>query len=216
MMFYRYLVENYGYDEPIFMNQVQKDRQINPNTLRQQFKRLADQGRIEKVQNGIYFIPKKKPLFGSPVLNVERIIERKFLKNQEEVEGYIAGTDFANRLGLTSQTATVATVVTNNTSSVQREVMFYHNKVVIKKPRVRISNTNYKLLQVLDLLNDYERYSEKPISEGLTSMRNYLQDVSFEEEELKTYMDAYPVKTKLNVYELGLFDAITRRSRAIH
>jgi hypothetical protein len=215
MRFYRYLVETYGYDEPIFTDQVKEELDMNPNTLRQQFKRLADTGQIEKVQNGLYFIPKKKPLFGSPVLNVERIIERKFLKQQKNVEGYITGTNFANWLGLTSQTAATATVVTNQTSSVQREVTFYNNKVIIKKPRVRITNENYKLLQVLDLLNEYERYSEKALSEGISTIKDYLNGVYLKEEELKTYLNAYPVKTKLKVYESGLFDAITRRQGVV-
>lgn len=215
MMLYRYLLENYGYDEPIFTDQVKEDLTMNPNTVRQQFKRLADKGQIEKVQNGLYFIPEKQPLFGAPVLNVERIIQRKFLKNKNNVTGYITGTNFANQLGLTSQTAATSTVVTNNTSSIQREVTFYNNKVIVKKPRVRITNENYQLLQVLDLLNEYDRYSEKPLAEGASSMKRYLEGVRLEEEELKSYMDAYPVKTKLKVYESGLFDAITRRQGAI-
>lgn len=215
MRFYQFLLDTYGYDEPIFTDQVKEDLPMNSNTLRQQFKRLADKGLVEKVQNGLYFIPKKRPLFGTPVLSVERMIERKFIKPKDKVEGYIVGTNFANRLGLTSQTAAIATIATNQTSSVQREVTFYTNKVIVKKPRVRITNENYKLLQVLDLLNDYERYSEKSLSEGISQLVAYLDGVSFEAETLKTYMDAYPVKTKLKVYESGLFDAITRRQGAV-
>lgn len=215
MRFYQFLLETYGYDEPIFTDQVKDDLSINPNTLRQQFKRLADKGLVEKVQNGLYFIPKKKPLFGAPVLSVERMIERKFLKQKDKVEGYIVGTNFANRLGLTSQTAAIATLVTNNTSSVQREVTFYNDKVIIKKPRVRITNENYKVLQILDLLNKYDRYSEKPLSEGISLRKTYLNDLSLDEEALKTYMEAYPVKTKLKVYESGFFEAIIRRQRVI-
>ncbi|AOM82205.1 DUF6088 family protein [Salisediminibacterium beveridgei] len=211
MKLYRYLLEKYGYDEPIFTDQVKEDLEMNPNTVRQYFKRLADEGKIEKVQNGLYFIPKKQPLFGSPVLNVDRIIQRKFLKNQNKVTGYITGTNFTNQLGLTSQTAAVTTVVTNNTSSIKREVTFYKNKVIIKKPRVLITNENYRLLQVLDLLNDYDRFSEKSLEEGLSSIKRYLNGITIGEEELKSYMHAYPVKTKLKVYESGLYDAITRR-----
>ena len=215
MKLYRFLVENYGYDEPIFTDEVKEKLSMNPNTFRQQFKRLADKGLIEKVQNGLYFIPKKEPSFGSPTLNVERIIQRKFIKPQNNIIGYITGTNFANKLNLTSQTAAMATVVTNHTSSVQREVTFYKNKVIIKKPRVRITNENYRLLQVLDLLNEYDRYSEKPLSEGAPKITGYLNDFFIEEEDLKTYMSAYPLKTKLKVYESGLFDAITRRQRTV-
>ena len=215
MMLYRYLLEKYGYDEPIFSNQVKEDLTMNPNTVRQQFKRLTDKGQIEKVRNGLYFIPKKQPLFGSPVLNVERIIQRKFLENKNKVTGYITGTNFANQLGLTSQTAAVATVVTNITSSIKREITFYNNKVIIKKPRVRVTNENYRLLQVLDLLNDYDSCSEKSLTEGASAIKYYLSGISLEKEELDSYMAAYPIKTKLKVYESGLYDAITRRQRAV-
>lgn len=215
MKFYHYLVETYGYDEPIFTDRVKQELNMNPNTLRQQFKRLADQGQIEKVQNGLYFIPKKKPLFGAPVLNVERIIARRFLKQQQQIVGYITGTNFANQIGLTSQTAAIDTVVTNCTSSAQREVNYYNNKVIVKKPRVRITNENYKLLQVLDLLNDYDRYSEKPLSTGISYVKDYLNGVNIKEEDFKACLNAYPVKTKLKVYESGLYDAITRRQGAV-
>lgn len=215
MELYDYLLNEYGYDEPILTDQLKENVQMNPNTLRQYIKRLSDKGLLVKVQNGIYFIPKKKPLFGSPVLDTERIVRKKFLENRDEVFGYLSGTNFANALGLTSQTAAVATIVTNNASAAKREVNIYKNRFIIRKPRVAVNKSNYKVLQVLDLLNNYEQYSEKPLETVKEKIQTYLWDISINQQEMKEYLNAYPMKTKLRVYELGLFDAIARRKRAV-
>ncbi|WP_211655509.1 DUF6088 family protein [Planococcus alpniumensis] len=215
MELYQYLLDEYGYDEPILTEQLKEDLQLNPSTLRQYIKRLSDKGLLAKVQNGIYFIPKKKPMFGSAMLDTDQIVRKKFLENRDRIIGYKSGTNFANALGLTSQTAAVATIVTNNASAAKREVNIYKKRFIIRKPRVNVNRSNYKLLQVLDLLNNYEQYSEKPLEAAKEKVLTYLADVSMNEREVKGYLNAYPIKTKLRVYELGLFDAIARRERAV-
>lgn len=215
MKLYQYLLDEYGYDEPILTEQLKEELKLNPSTLRQYIKRLSDKGLLAKVQNGIYFIPKKKPMFGSAVLDTDQIVRKKFLEDRGCIFGYKSGTNFANALGLTSQTAAVATIVTNNASSAKREVNVYKKRVIIRKPRVNVNKSNYKLLQVLDLLNNYEQYSEKPLEVAKGKFLSYLEGVSLNEREVKEYLDAYPIKTKLRVYELGLLDAIARRERVV-
>ncbi|AQU79539.1 hypothetical protein AJGP001_09835 [Planococcus faecalis] len=216
MELYQYLVNKYGYDEPILTEQLKEELNLNPNTLRQYIKRLSDKGLLTKVQNGIYFIPKKKPMFGSAVLDTDLVIRKKFLEDRDRIIGYKSGTNFANALGLTSQTAAVATIVTNNASAAKREVNIYKKRFIIRKSRVSVNKSNYKLLQVLDLLTNYEQYSEKPLEAVEENILAYLGDVSMSVREVKEYLSAYPTKTKLRVYELGLFDAIARRERVIH
>src|SRR5690606_3958169 len=215
MEFYQYLLDKYGYDEPILTEQLKEELKLNPNTLRQYIKRLSDKGSLTKVQNGIYFIPKKKPIFGSAVLDTDQIIRKKFLVNHSDIIGYKSGTNFANALGLTSQTAAVETLVTNKASAAKREVNVYKRRFIIRKPRVSVNKSNYKLLQVLDLLNNYEQYSEKPLEAAREKILMYLEGISMNESQVKEYLNAYPIKTKLKVYELGLFDAVARRERAV-
>lgn len=215
MELYQYLLDEYGYDEPILTEQLKDELKLNPSTLRQYVKRLSDKGLLTKVQNGIYFIPKKKPMFGSAVLDTDQVVRKKFLEDRDRIIGYKSGTNFANALGLTSQTAAVETIVTNNASAAKREVNIYKKRFIIRKPRVKVNRSNYKLLQVLDLLNNYEQYSEKPLEAAKEKILTYLEDISMNEWEVKGYLSAYPIKTKLRVYELGLFDAIARRERAV-
>ncbi|WP_211656300.1 DUF6088 family protein [Planococcus alpniumensis] len=215
MELYQYLLDEYGYDEPILTEQLKEKLQLNPSTLRQYIKRLSDKGLLAKVQNGIYFIPKKKPMFGSAVLDTDQIVRKKFIEDRDRIIGYKSGTNFANALGLTSQTAAVATIVTNNASAAKREVSVYKKRFIIRKSRANVNKSNYKLLQVLDLLNNYEQYSEKPLEVAKEKILSYLEGVSLNEQEVKGYLDAYPIKTKLRVYELGLLDAIARRERVV-
>lgn len=215
MELYQYLLDKYGYDEPILTEQLKEELKLNPNTLRQYIKRLSDKGSLTKVQNGIYFIPKKKPIFGSAVLDTDQIIRKKFLVNHSDIIGYKSGTNFANALGLTSQTAAVETLVTNKASAAKREVKVYKKRFIIRKPRVIVNKSNYKLLQVLDLLNNYEQYSEKPLEAAREKILMYLEDISMNESQVKECLNAYPIKTKLKVYELGLFDAVARRERVV-
>lgn len=215
MELYQYLLDEYGYDEPILTEQLKEKLKLNPSTLRQYIKRLSDKGMLAKVQNGIYFIPKKKPMFGSAVLDTDLVVRKKFIEDRDRIIGYKSGTNFANALGLTSQTAAVATIVTNNASAAKRDVSVYKKRFIIRKPRANVNKSNYKLLQVLDLLNNYEQYSEKPLEVAKEKILSYLEGVSLNEQEVKEYLDAYPIKTKLRVYELGLLDAIARRERVV-
>ncbi|WP_414839206.1 DUF6088 family protein [Carnobacterium sp. TMP28] len=208
---YDFMVEKYGYDEPIFTNDLKNELNRNPSAFRQTIKRLSDNGLITKVESGIYFIPNKNSVLKKPMLSVDKIVRKKFLTNQEEIIGYRTGINFANRLGLTTQTASIPTIVTNNTSSNKREVFFYNKKIIVRKPKTKVNSRNYKFLQVLDLLKDFERLSEEPIEEAKDKIIDYLKDVTLSETEYKNYLNSYPVQTRIKFYESGVYNEIARR-----
>ena len=53
-----YLMENYGYNEPIFLNDL-TIQGLSENAVRQAVKRLVANGFLERYDNGIYYIPKR-------------------------------------------------------------------------------------------------------------------------------------------------------------
>ncbi|WP_208560078.1 DUF6088 family protein [Marinilactibacillus kalidii] len=208
---YEQIVQRYGYNEPIFTNTLKEELDLKPNTFRQTIKRLSDKGLIKKVTNGIYFVPDKNSVLSSPILSVDKIIDKKFLQDSDGIVGYKTGINFANSLGLTSQTASVTTIVTNKTASVKRDVTYYNKKIIIRKPKKEISTQNYKVLQVLDLLNDYEKLCEEPMGNAKIKILNYLKDVKISEADFKECLKPYPDKTKVRVYESEIDYEITRR-----
>ncbi len=91
-----YLLENYGYNEQIFLNDL-KIEELSENAVRQSVKRLVANGFLERYDNGIYYIPKQDGLLGKSYLNPVLVIMRKYVRNESETYGYVTGMTFANQ-----------------------------------------------------------------------------------------------------------------------
>ncbi|SDN64438.1 DUF6088 family protein [Alkalicoccus daliensis] len=206
---YDRIVTKYGYNEPIFTKDLKEDFQMNPNTFRQVIKRLSDNGYLTKVGKGIYFIPRKNALLKHPKLSVDKIVSKKYLYDNGEIIGYKTGINFANALGLTTQTASIPTIVTNNTSSAKREVTFYNKRVIIKQPKATVNAQNYKLFQVIELVNDFERVSEEPIDAAMLKIRDYLKEIPLNKQKIQSYLNVYSPEVKVKFYEAGIMDEFT-------
>ncbi|MDD3142254.1 MAG: hypothetical protein PHX08_25270, partial [Lachnospiraceae bacterium] len=72
-MLKEYLVEKYGYNEPIFINEL-KVKDMNTNALRQSFKRMTRSGTVIRFDTGIYYLPKKSRLLNKSYLNPMKVI----------------------------------------------------------------------------------------------------------------------------------------------
>ena len=92
-----YLMENYGYNEPIFLNELSMEG-LSENAVRQSVKRLTANGFLERYDNGIYYIPKRGGLLGRSYLDPSIVIMRKYIQNKLNTYGYVTGLAFANQL----------------------------------------------------------------------------------------------------------------------
>ena len=116
-----YLMENYGYNEPIFLNDL-TIQGLSENAVRQAVKRLVANGFLERYDNGIYYIPKRDGLLGKSYLDPSLVIMRKYIQSKSEIYGYVTGESFANQLGLTTQMPAVIEVVTNREATNGRTI----------------------------------------------------------------------------------------------
>nr|WP_231784165.1 DUF6088 family protein [Lentibacillus sp. JNUCC-1] len=177
---------------------------MSDEALRQNLKRLSDGGSLIKVKNGIYYVPRENSVLRNPRINLDKVITRRYMRtSNNKVIGYTTGINFANKLGLTTQTASVSTIVTNEVGRPEHEVKFGKKIVKLKKPRVRIDARNYKLLQVLDLLNEFDRVSEVPLENAVGAIKIYLNDNDCTSSELNIFIKKYPRKTLENLIEMG-------------
>lgn len=210
---FEYIVDEVGYDEPVFTKRLKssfKD-QISDESLRQNLKRLSDKGYLLKVENGIYYLPRAKSVLKQPQANIDKVIMRKYMKPTENnIIGYTCGINFANQLGITTQTAAVYTITTNASGRKLNEVKLGKKTVKLRKPKVEITNRNYKVLQVLDLLNEYDKVSEMSLACAAPYIYKYLQDVDMTQQEFNQYLYNYSKKTICRALELGLNNVITR------
>ena len=92
-------------------------------------------------------------MFGEMGLDHRKLIQLKYLKDRDgNVKGYIVGAKLFNKLGLTTLVPNVTDIVTNECK--------YHKqydrilRVYITKPKIKITNENYRYLQYIDILDN--------------------------------------------------------------
>lgn len=178
-----YLMENYGYNEPIFINDLSIDG-MTDNAVRQAIKRLVAADFLERYDNGIYYIPEKSGVLGKSYLDPGMVVIRKYVQNKSETYGYITGLSFANQLGLTTQMPAVIEVVTNRESTNGRLITVGKQKVRIKKSTIPVSDANAELLQLLDSVGQVEKYTELSMKETINTIISYMKRKKFTKEQL--------------------------------
>ncbi|MGL4484537.1 MAG: DUF6088 family protein, partial [Anaerovoracaceae bacterium] len=97
----RELVNEYGYNSPIFLEDLISESG-DYIVITQRIKRLEKLGSIARYDRGVYYIPQKSELLGVAIVNPEKIIEAKYIKRQGQYFGFFSGLDFANQIGLTT------------------------------------------------------------------------------------------------------------------
>ena len=197
---YEYLLDNYKENEPIFLADLQVDGMTRTN-VRQQIKKLTDTGKVKRFDNGIYFLPKKTIFKSGSQLAPEKVLECKYLRDKDERCGYVSGLMFFNQMGLTTQVPMMYEVVSNKATNDYRETSLAKSRVIVRKPKVPVTEKNYKAHQFLDMLKDVDVYSEvtgKPLQDRLY---RYMDDANLSISEMEPYFAYYPDKLYKNLVE---------------
>ena len=207
-MFFDYLLKTFGTNEPIFVSDITYGV-MTKNNIRQQIMNYAAAGKLKRYDTGIYYIPKESIFKTAPTLSQNSVIEKKYLYSGSVRCGYISGINFANRIGLTTQVPASYEVVTNKASKDYREATLATAKIIIRKPRVTIDESNYKYLQFLDLLKDIDLYSELKGSELNNKIKTYMKKSGIQFQQLEQYLSLYPDKIFRNMYKAGVLNGIS-------
>jgi hypothetical protein len=210
---YDFMNEKSQFYQPFLLKNLYRQfPDIKDGTIREMMRRLVGEKKVIKIKNGLYFLPNPERVLQSYAVNVMNIIDSVYLKNQDnEFIGYRSGINFANLLGLTSQTASVEVIYSNNVSTRKREIKIQNNRLMINAPRVKITNQNYKLLQLLDLLTDFEKISEYELDQVQSKLLAYIKAIQISSIELNRIVEAYPLAAQVKFYKLGAVNVITQR-----
>jgi len=197
---YEYLLDNYKENEPIFLADLQIDGMTRTN-IRQRIKKLTDAGKVKRFDNGIYFLPKKTIFKSGSQLAPEKVLECKYLRDKDERCGYVSGLMFFNQMGLTTQVPMMYEVVSNKATNDYRETSLAKSRVIVRKPKVPVTEKNYKLLQFLDMLKDVDVYSEVTGKSLQERLYRYMKDANLSVSEMEPYFAYYPDKLYKNLVE---------------
>lgn len=197
---YQYLVEKYKENEPFFLSDIQI-KGMSGNNVRQQLKKLTDIGKVKRFDSGIYYLPKKSIFKSGSQPTLEKVLEYKYLWDKNKRCGYISGLLFFNQMGLTTQVPMQYEIVTNKATNDYRETSLAKSRVIIRKPKVIITEKNYVILQFLDMLKDVDVYSEMSGTDLQNRLYRYMDDVGLELSDLESYFSYYPDKLYKNLIE---------------
>lgn len=207
-MLYDYLMENYGENTPIFVSELDIEG-LNESTLRVQIKKMTDAGMLKRFDTGIYFIPKKTIFKSGSTISVMQVIEKKYLKNKDKVCGYLSGYMLVNMAGLTTQVPVVYEVVSNNATTDYRKIMINKTRVIVRRPKVPVTNENVRILQFLDLIKDVDVYSEEEGNSLKKRMLEIMKKLDITFSALEPYLSFYPEKIYKNMYETGVLAGVS-------
>ena len=194
------LQDKYCINNPIFIDEIRlMFNNYSKIRVAQLIQESIASGKLARFENGIYYIP-AKTIFGISTLSTIKVIEKKYIKKDEEVYGFYSGISFINNIGLTTQVPNIYEIMTNKESTRVRKVKIENQELVLRKSRVKIAKDNYITLQFLEfitstciefLLNNKEKIS-----------KYYFNNV--DKNQVIKYMTEYPSKTIKNLYSLEL------------
>lgn len=204
-MLYDYIVSNYDKDEPIFLIELPgKSRE----QVRQEMKRLADEGKVERLYNGAYHLA-YTTLLGTPgKVSIDKYIQKKYLEPNGIIAGYITGIQLANKYGFTTQNPACYEVCSNEATTKQRKIEIDGQEIIVYKPVVDISKENRGSLQFLDLMSTIDKYGEAVGDEFNFKIKEFIQRVGVDFEQVKRYISLFPDKVYKNIYQRGLMNEL--------
>ncbi len=204
-MIYEYILANYENGEPIFLDELPGN---SKDYLRQEMKKLVDAGKLERLFNGVYFLPYTTFLGTEGKISIEKYIEKKYLNANGKTTGYITGLQLANNYGFTTQNPSCYEICSNAATTKQRKLDVGGNILVIYKPVTEITGENKNALQFLDLMSVIDRYSEVQGLELTDKLLKYADAVKLDFSEVRKYLSLYPDKVFRNIYYGGLMSAL--------
>jgi hypothetical protein len=154
--------------------------------------RLQKAGLIKRVSKGLFYKP-EKTVFGELEPDYNELIRPYLFENGKRV-AYETGTSLYNRLGLTSQLAF-------RTKIASRGKRIKINKGPLKADAVKsyaeVTDSNYKILGLLDAFKDIKRIPDCSVEQGLHRLSAILNELSqLQTESLIKYALVYPPRVR--------------------
>ncbi|WP_289285982.1 hypothetical protein [Parablautia intestinalis] len=118
-----------------------------------------------------------------------------------------------NLVGLTTQVPMIYEVVSNNATTDYRKIMISKTEVIVRRPKVSVTNENVRSLQFLDLNKDVDVYSEEEGDDLKRRMLEIMKKLGITFSALEPYLSYYPEKIYKNMYETGCLQVYLHEDR---
>ncbi len=138
--------------------------------------RLINQGVIKRLSTGVFYKP-EETVFGILKPNEEEILKSYLFEKGKRI-AYITGTSLYNRLGLTTQIPKIIKIASRD------KRITVTNEIVKAKPvksYVTVSDDNFYLLELLDVLKDFKKIPDLEKSSAIKIISNKIKELNTDE-----------------------------------
>ncbi|TSA26672.1 hypothetical protein D4R71_03460 [bacterium] len=162
------------------------------NAAAKAIERLIAKAVIKRVSTGIFYKP-RMTAFGELYPSEEELL-KPYLFVQGKRIAYITGTALYNRMGLTSQIPKITKVACrNNRLAINNGVV----RIKSVKSYVDITNDNYSLLQLLDVLKDFKFITDLKKESTIKILQDKFKELTDKDRvRLIKYALQYPPRTR--------------------
>lgn len=197
MDLYNYLLKKYGYNEPIFTQEIAYKEYSKP-WLYKELNRLCDEGALIRYDKGVYYIPKQTAL-GPSLLDPRKVIRKKYVQAGDTAVGYYSGNTLLNLLELSTQMPNSIEIFTNNEKSKVREIRIGNQSVVLRRARTPVTNENAAVLQFLELMNftDAAFYNR----DRRAIVDRFIKEKGITRDKVTAYAPVFPDRVMRNLIE---------------
>lgn len=204
-MLLEFINKNYKNGEPIFLDEIEYK---NNAALRQEMKRLTDEGILVRAYNGVYYKAYKTIFNTEGKMSIKEYVEKKYLNKSTSKIGFVTGLSLANKYGFTTQVPSNIEITSNNSSTKQRRLEVDGHILIIYSPVVEITDENINSLQFLDLMQNIDKYSELTGDELKTKLKEYVDMTHVDFDLVKQLIGLYPDRVYKNIYNGGLMNEL--------
>jgi len=206
MSLYESLTEQFGYNEPILTEEISYRSYSRP-WIYKELNKLCEEGSIVRFDKGVYYIPTDTPL-GQSIIDPRKVIEKKYIRSNEDVYGYYSGQSLTNQLGLSTQMPNIIEVYTNNEATRVRDISVGRQKVRVRSSRTDISRSNVAVLSFLELMNTI---SVAELDDDNRAIINeYIRNNGITRKDISSYCPVFPDKVMRNLIESEVIYSVTR------
>ena len=152
----------------------------NVLALSKALSRMVKENKLEKIEKGVFYKPKKSK-FGRISPSINEVIKKELEKNGEMV-GYITGINLYNKLGLTTQISNVIEIGINKRKA-SKEIMGTKVKFIQVNSKIDMSTVN--LLQLLDAMKSIKKIPDSNVNENYKILKYKINELNkFEQEKI--------------------------------
>lgn len=161
-------------------------------TAAKALERLQKQGEIKKVSKGVFYKPEIS-IFGEMPPNYNSMLQNYLYKAGKRT-GYITGYVLYNQLSLTTQVASTTTIATNRS---RKKINIGWLKTNWVKAYVEVTEENYTLLGILDVLKDIKSIPDSSASNAIKILMPKIKVFAKKDiENLIQYALQYPPRVR--------------------